>query len=213
MDRGRSISLIVIAIVILIDDQMPAGGSTLVSGRSTNCGCFRGCILHGTHRTYDQQHYGASFLPVSFTKSKSDTPGIPAGPSIPCSLSFLSFFFFFLPLFKRSRRADDDRPPPPRRPRSSYDERSSLALFFFFFFLYFTSPRPPSPFRHPDPLASVYSTAAQARTCTIGTCLNGKASWKSYTWFVDATTADPAENTLLGRVYNTRRIGQMISHR
>lgn len=134
MDRGRSISLIVIAIVILIDDQMPAGGSTLVSGRSTNCGCFRGCILHGTHRTYDQQHYGASFLPVSFTKSKSDTPGIPAGPSIPCSLSFLSFFFFFLPLFKRSRRADDDRPPPPRRPRSSYDERSSLALFFFFFF-------------------------------------------------------------------------------
>lgn len=88
MDRGRSISLIVIAIVIVIDDQMPASGSMLVGGRSTNRGCFRGCILHGTHRTYDQR-YGSSFLPVSFTKPCGIYSGGPVStPRLPLFFSF-----------------------------------------------------------------------------------------------------------------------------
>ena len=120
MDRRRSISLIVIAIVIVIDDQMPAGGSTLMGGRSINCGCFRGCILHGTHRTYDQ-HSGASFLLVSFTKSSRVPRGSrldPASLPPPLPLS-LSLSLSLSTLFKRSRRrrADDDR--RPQRPRPS----------------------------------------------------------------------------------------------
>lgn len=131
MDRRGPISLIVIAIVILIDDQMPAGGSTLVSGRSTNCGCFRGCILHGTHRTYDQQHYGASFLPVSFTKPSRIHRG--SRPSIPCPSPFS-----FLPPFSNVPAARttidhdlDDRDHP---------NANDLSHFPFLFFLFFTSP-------------------------------------------------------------------------
>lgn len=178
MDRRRPISLIVIAIVILIDDQMPAGGSTLVSGRSTNCGCFRGCILHGTHRTYDQQHYGASFLPVSFTKPSRIHRG--SRPSILVPLPFLSFHPF--------------QTFPPRARRSTTTSTTAIILtrtifrtflfFFFFFLLLLAFSFLPSFLVTSDPLVSVYTARlAQARTCTIGTWLNGKASWKSYTWF------------------------------
>lgn len=184
MDRRRSISLIVIAIVILIDDQMPAGGSTLVSGRSTNCGCFRGCILHGTHRTYDQQHYGASFLPVSFTKSsrihRGSTPSIPSVP-LP--------FPFFLPFSNvpasRTTIDHDERDHPTANGPSHFS-----FLFFPFLFFPFTSLcllLPPSfPPRH---LGStrfrIHGTAcASAHVHDRDVVERGNASWKSgYTWF------------------------------
>lgn len=193
MDRRRSISLIVIAIVILIDDQMPAGGSTLVSGRSTNCGCFRGCILHGTHRTYDQQHYGASFLPVSFTKSsrihRGSTPSIPSVPlPLPPLLPFSN-----VPA-SQTTIDHDERDHPTANGPSHFSFLFFFLFFFFLLLLFASSFLLPSLLVTSDPLVSVYTARlAQARTCTIGTWLNVETRvGKVVTRGFDATTADPA---------------------
>ncbi|KAG7188848.1 hypothetical protein KM043_008454 [Ampulex compressa] len=72
MDRRRTVTWIVLAIVIVIDDQVPPGGGTLVGRSCTSRGRFRGCVLHGTHRTYDQ-HYRAPFFLLSFTEQPVNT--------------------------------------------------------------------------------------------------------------------------------------------